>query len=177
MTEFKCKIQDLSRDYRTGESKVTLSTEDKGILRHIEKLNGKDLTCKISLFRKKRSLDANAYCWVLLDKLSEKINLPKEELYKGYIRNLGGNCECVCMITEAVKGIAAGWKHNGLGWIVDTAPSEKQGHTNVFFYCGSSTYDTKQMSRLLDLIIQDCNALGIETMTPEQISHLKESWK
>ena len=44
-------------------------------------------------------------------------------------------------------------------------------------YYGSSTFDTKQMSRLIDNIVQDCKAVGIETLTPQQLDALKEGWR
>ena len=47
---------------------------------------------------------------------------------------------------------------------------------NVTLYYGSSTYDTKQMSRLIDNIVQDCQAVGIETLTPDKLALLLEEW-
>ena len=43
-------------------------------------------------------------------------------------------------------------------------------------YYGSSTYDTRQMSQLIDNLVQDCKALDIETLTPEKLSLLMEEW-
>ena len=43
-------------------------------------------------------------------------------------------------------------------------------------YYGSSTYDSAQMSRLIDLVVQECQAQGIETKTPEELALLKEDW-
>ena len=42
---------------------------------------------------------------------------------------------------------------------------------------GSSTYDTLQMSRLIDAIAEDCREAGIETMTPQQLDALKSRWE
>ena len=61
------------------------------------------------------------------------------------------------------------WGHNGLGWIADTTESKLPGCTNVILYYGSSTYDKSQMARLIDNIVQDCKAVGIETATPAEI--------
>ena len=69
-----------------------------------------------------------------------------------------------------------GWEHNGIGWQAETMPSKLPGCTNVILYYGSSTYDTAQMSRLIDLIVQDCDALGIETKDPAEIDRLVEEW-
>lgn len=175
MDDFKCRITDLSRDYKTRQAKLTIAT-DSNIFKDAEALFDKDLTCHLVRFRKKRSLDANAYCWVLIDKLSEKLNISKEELYRGYIKNIGGNNTVVCVPDKAVGELIKGWQHNGLGWQTDTLPSKIEGCTNVILYYGSSTYDTEQMSRLIDMVIQDCEAVDISTMTPRELAMLKQGW-
>ena len=123
--------------------------------------------------RKRRSLDANAYLWVLLDHLSAALRTPKIELYRRLIPDIGGNCQVVCVQDKAVDKLRDGWEHNGLGWLTDTTPSKLEGCTNVILYYGSSTYDTAQMSRLIDMVISECKAQGIETMRPEELSRLE----
>ena len=68
------------------------------------------------------------------------------------------------------------WSKNGLGWITDTTRSKLEGYTNVIAYYGSSIYDTKEMSRFIELIIQECEQLHIETRSKEEIDSLLESW-
>lgn len=131
---------------------------------------------EVKKFRKKRSLDANAYFFVLASKLAEKIGLTKEEVYRECIRNIGGNSEIVCVKDEAVKKLRQGWEHNGLGWITETFPSKLTGCTNVQLYYGSSTYDSKQMSDLISVIVQECKQNNIETMTPSELALLVERW-
>ena len=127
--------------------------------------------------RKKRSLDANAYFWVLADKLATAQGLPgTTEIYHKYIKDIGGNREIVCVIEEAAEKLCRGWEHNGLGWLTETFPSKLDGCVNVILYYGSSTYDTAQMSRLIELIIQDCKTLDIETATPAELALLLERW-
>ena len=140
-------------------------------LRECEKLS-----IEVKKFRERRSLDANAYAWVLMDKLAEKLNESKENVYREFIKNIGGNSETVCVQDKAVERLCEGWSKNGIGWQTDTFPSKIEGCTNVILYYGSSTYDTAQMSRLLDLIIQDCKAQGIPTETPDEIARLKALW-
>lgn len=133
-------------------------------------------TAELKEQRKKRSLDANAYLWVLMDKLSVALRRPKVELYQRLIQDVGGVSETVCVQDKAVEKLRSGWEHNGLGWVTDTTPSKLEGCTNVILYYGSSTYDTKQMARLIDLVITECKEQGIETMTPEELARLKEDW-
>lgn len=127
--------------------------------------------------RERRSVDANAYCWVLLDKLAAVLGRPKTELYRTYVRDVGGNSETVCVVQSAAEKLRAGWEHNGLGWLTETVPSKLEGCVNLILYYGSSTYDTRQMARLIDLIAEDCRAQGIETKTPQELAGLVEAWE
>lgn len=142
----------------------------------LEKLEKTDINIDIKKFYKKRSLDANGYYWVLVDKLAPFVNLSKEEIYKQHIKNIGGNNDMVCVQNKGVENLCKGWSKNGIGWVTDTMPSKLEGCTNVVLYYGSSTYDTAQMRRLIDLAKQDCDAVGIETMTPAELEALVERW-
>lgn len=136
----------------------------------------KKYVVEVKQYRKGRSLDANAYCWKLINELAEKTGYKSDEIYKNAIRQIGGNNEVICLRSEAVNKLCKGWEHHGLGWQTETFDSKIDGCTNVMLYYGSSVYDTKQMSRLIDNIVQDCKAVGIETMTPAELQSLKESW-
>lgn len=138
---------------------------------------GKTYEVVVKPQRKKRSLDANAYAWVLIDRLAEKLGRTKTEIYREYIRDIGGVSETVCVLEKAAEKLIEGWEKNGIGWQAETVPSKIEGCTNVILYFGSSTYDTAQMSRLVDMIVQDCKAQGIETMTPFELDALKERWR
>lgn len=127
--------------------------------------------------REKRSLDANAYAWVLINKLAVEMRQPPIEVYRQSIRDVGGNCTPMCVQNKDVARFIKAWEGNGLGWPVDDlGHSQVPGCRNLMAYHGSSTYDTAQMSRLIDNLVQDCKALGIETLPPEKLSLLKEEW-
>lgn len=137
---------------------------------------GKTYDVTVKEHKDRRSKDANAYCWTLLDKLAMMLRRPKTELYRAYIKEIGGNSDTVCVVDKAVKTLRSGWERNGLGWQTDTMPSKIKGCTNVILYYGSSSFDTAQMSRLIDLIVEDCRAVGIETLPPHRLDALKEEW-
>lgn len=126
--------------------------------------------------KKRRSLDANAYCFCLIDKIAEAVCQPKSDIYRQAIKEIGGNNEIVCVQDKAVETLCRGWERNGLGWITETIPSKLPGCTNVVLYYGSSVYDRKTMSRLIDFVVQDAKALGIETLTPRELARLEEEW-
>lgn len=113
--------------------------------------------------KKKRSRSANNYFWEFLDKLAVKLNIGKEEIYRELIRDIGGVSTTICVQNKAVKSLIDGWEHNGIGWFAEKEESKLNGCTNVVLYYGSSTYDTEQMSRLIDRLIWECNMVGIDT--------------
>lgn len=177
--ELTGRLTNLSFSYQTGKPLLTFEIEEKQSALTIAEnlLNGGKLAIKISEFKKKRSLDANAYCFAMIDKLAEKLNLPKEEVYRNAIRKIGGVSDVVCIKNEAVETLCKNWSDHGLGWQTETFPSKIDGCTNVILYYGSSTYDARQMSSLITNIVEDCQALGIETKSPAELASLLGSWR
>ena len=170
------KLADVSIDYSTHKPKLTfLINNNITSLEEIENVELLDIEAK--KHREKRSLDANAYCWVLLGKLSEKMNIPASEIYRLEIKDIGVY-EVLPLKDEAVEKFIQAWSKNGIGWLCEIIDKSKlDGYTNLKAYYGSSTYDNKQMSRLIDSIVEDCKMQGIPTDTPEQIARYKEAWK
>ena len=143
----------------------------------VRKHKDKLYNLEVKEYRKKRSLDANAYAWVLIHKLAEAMRLTPEEVYLQQIPNVGNNYTPMCVREQDVERFKKSWQDNGIGWPVkDLGYSQVPGCRNLMAYHGSSTYDTDQMSRLIDNLVQDCKALDIETLSPEKLALLKEEW-
>lgn len=172
------KIAGANIDFRTNKPMLMLEVNEINDFRLlVDELNGcEKLSIEIKPYRARRSLDSNAYAWVLLDKLSAKLGIPKEELYREYIRNIGGVSETICVKDKAVEKLCEAWQGRGIGWQTDSFPSKLDACTNVILYYGSSTYDTAQMKRLLELIRQDCAEQGIEYATPDEIANMLSLW-
>ena len=157
---------------------VKPTREDMGkAMAIVRKMKPKAYDLTVKEHRKKRSLDANAYAWVLIGKLAEDRRLSPTEVYIEAIQNIGGNYEVIPIREEAVDKFTEVWKKQGLGWpCVDMGPSKIPGYKNLRAYYGSSTYDTRQMSLLIDALIQDCKALDIETLSEEKLAAMMEGW-
>lgn len=179
MFELTGRISNVSFDYFSGKPMVTLAlNEGKTARDMIDALKSHEkLALKIGKFKNKRSLDANAYCWTLIGKIAEKTGVPKDEVYRQAIKEIGGNYDVVCIKEEAADSLRSAWSRNGIGWQSDTMLSKLDGCTNVILYYGSSTYDVEQMSRLIENIVQDCKALGIETKPEAELNSLLEQWR
>lgn len=153
--------------------------EDLGLaMSFIRKMKKMQYTAILKEYRKKRSLDANAYAWVLIHRLADAMRITPVDVYLQEILGVGDNCTPMCVREKDVERFKRSWSSQGLGWPVeDLGPSQVPGCRNLMAYHGSSTYDTAQMSKLIDNIVSDCKALGIETLTPDKLELLKEGWR
>lgn len=161
---------------RNGRQRVTIELNGD-FAETYDALKDNVISVEVKKYRERRSLDANAYCWVLVDKIAREQGLAKADVYREAIRNIGGVSEVLCMQTKAVDLFRRVWERNGLGYQTEIMASKLPGCTNVIAYYGSSTYDSKQMSALIDCLVQDAQELGIETRTPEQLEQMKNDWK
>ena len=141
-----------------------------------ERVKDSDVDLKLSKIRGKRSLTANAYFWTLLDRLATETRIPAKDLYFDYLKSVGGNLEVYCGKPEAIDRLCSLWEQSGTtgwGWPYVRSPSKLPGCEVVRLYYGSSTFDRDTMARLIDHLVQDCKACGIETMSAEEIKSLE----
>lgn len=134
-------------------------------------LDGYTLTLKK---KRRRSLNANSYLWVLCTKIAEKIRATKEDVYKKAVREVGVYTEGV-FAHKDVEGIVNVWEKNGIGWFAEKYHSTSSVAV-MRLYKGSSIYDKEEMRYLIDYIVDEAHYLGIETMTPDEIERLKSLW-
>lgn len=137
--------------------------------------DGKKYVAELKAVQQKRSLNANSYLWVLLDKIAQVIHSSKEELYLSYIKRYGVFRDFNLPEDEA-KTLRAAWEKMGIGWQTELVDYDED-NVIIRVYYGVSRYTTQQMSRLIDMVVEDAKELGIETMTPQELSRLKEGWK
>lgn len=135
----------------------------------------KDKTFEVKEHKVKRTLNANAYCWVLLSKIADVVKSTKEEVYREYIKNKGV-FRLITMNKDAVDTFIKVWQERGLGWCCDTSESKFEGMIDVIAYYGTSSYNTKQMAHFIDYVVEEAKALDIETLTPNEIERLKSLW-
>ena len=129
----------------------------------------------LKIHRQKRSNDANAYMWQLADKIASEVGITKEEVYRSHIKEVGVFTD-IQIQTSALQSFIDGWEHNGIGWFVDII-QKCDMVTRVRVYYGSSSYDSKQMARLIENIVQEAKQLNIETLTPDELERMVSAWK
>lgn len=171
----KGRLRDLTYSRNNSQIlEVEITDDDIGYL--FDEYSGKEIELSISLPKTRRSKDANAYAWVLLGKLALKLRQPKELVYRDLIRRIGGNYEVLEMNSEAVSKFREIWSAKGSGWVCEVL-DQTEYRTEVAAYYGSSVYDTRQMSALIDEIITECRLNGIETITPKEKEELLAAWE
>ena len=135
-------------------------------------------TVDIKQYRERRSLDANAYFWVLAGKLSAVLQIQPDDVYKQYIPHVGGNYEIIPVREDRIEHWDRIWCSGHLGRCTDDlGPCRNtKGYHNIRSYFSSSDYDTAQMSRLINLVVQDCKDQGIETLPPHELDRMIGAW-
>lgn len=136
----------------------------------------KQYTVTVKEKKERRSLDANALAWVLMDKLAEKLRMEKTDIYRQYIKEIGGVSEVVCVLEKAADKLCEAWESKGIGWQTERMKSKLGRCVNVVLYYGSSVYDKSQMSRLIDMIVQDCKENDIETYDKAELDRMLNAW-
>ena len=146
----------------------------------VSEMKPRKYTVEIKEHRNRRSLDANAYAWTLIGQLAAKLSvdgaiITPEQVYREAIRDVGDNYVVFPVRDDALERWQQIWTGKGLGWVCEVIGKSKiEGYTNTRCFYGSSVYDTAQMSRLISIIVEECKAAGVETMTPAELASLLE---
>lgn len=175
------RLADISLDFKTQKGKlaILIDTKRTETLELLEKLKDKKLDIEIKQHREKRSGNANRYFWELLGEICELKGLNPLEDYKRRVKELGifriSRVEAKDYLTYKKT-----WEHWGEAWFCEIADTEYLGDREfkvLHLYYGSSSFNTKQMSRLIDGLIQDCKAIGIETKPQKEIDSMLKEWE
>lgn len=167
------RLLTVQRDWKTDKLNMTFEveeqpTEEINLISMCEKLS-----IEVKKFRKKRSLDANAYCWVLMSKIADVIGSSKEDVYEDMLQKYGyfykddeGYITITVKAEVDMSKITGHWKfYKGNGKF-----------SSYLMIKGSSEYDSAEMAKFIDQIVCEAKELGIETATPNEIARMKALW-
>lgn len=141
-------------------------------------LKDADVDVEIKKHNPKRSKDANAMCWAMCHDIGKALRppLPKEEVYRRAIREVG-EYEPLPIREDAVETFQRRWAAKGTGWFAEVIDDSKlPGYKLVFAYYGSSTYDTAEMSRLIDYLVEDARNMGIPIPASKEQEEALKAW-
>lgn len=166
----------ISKKVTELEIQISVSLQDGAEAeRFCEQITEGNYNLSASKHHQKRSLNANSYMWVLCEKIAQKLSISKIDVYKQAIREVGVFHD-IAVIDRDLDDVKRVWESNGIGWFTESFDSRLKGCVRLRCYHGSSLYDTKQMSRLIDYIVENAHILGIETETEENIRLMMEHW-
>lgn len=155
----KGRIRDMGRGF-DGSLTVTLSLPPQ----HAESIHAlmrDEISVEIKKWREHRSLSANALLWAVCEELAQALKISKIEVYRKAIKDVGVY-QPLPIRDDAVDAFCRNWESGGIGWLAEkTDKSKTPGYTLVFAYFGSSTYDSKEFSRLVDCLIDEAEQIGI----------------
>lgn len=129
---------------------------------------------KIEEYHEKRSLDANAYFYVLQNKLAEKIKMNNKKLHKILLKNYGEVYQILISAKIKKEELKKAFDYFD---IIDTIIKNGKKFNVVNIYMPSHKMDTKQMARLIDGLVMECKQQDIETLPPEELERVKREWK
>jgi len=171
----KCKLENISIDYKTKNAIVSFTLDNKNDLKLIEEFKDIDLDITIKKYSKKRSLNSNSYLWILCQKLADKLEITDLEVYKEHIKELNIYKQFTLEEEEA-KTFKTAWEMLGIGWICEQIDITEDNKVILKAYYGSSTYSRSQMSKLINNIVEDCKLQNIETLTPAELEKMNSRW-
>lgn len=166
------KIADVNIDFVSGKPKLTLAINERNdFMQGYDELKDcEKLSIEIKPYRPKRSLNANAYAWKLIGDIADVLRANKEDIYFLMLQRYGQSAmisvEAPIPISQYVK------------YCIEAGESALNGklfkHYKV--YKGSSEFDTREMSILIDGIVSEAKGLGIQTEPPHKLAEMKSLW-
>lgn len=163
------RLVSLAPTFEKG--KQLLTVEINGDFREaFDNLRDKKILIDIKRYHPRRSLNANAYAWVLINKIADAIGATEDEIYLECLKDYG---------QSQLVPVAPGVDVSGyFRYYSEAGESSLNGKPCVWYrvHKGSSQFDQKEMAAFIDGIVSEAKALGIPTETPAEIERMKERW-
>ena len=176
MIDMECtgNITNITTDWQTGKFNVTFSLNESSSINEIAKLKDcEKVAIKMTKHRNRRSLDSNAYAWVLMQKIAEAINSDRWSVYLDMLQKYSRDFTFVICKENAIDKLKELYRTCiDLG---EVNVNGTEGHQMQVFF-GSSTFDSKSMSVFIDGIVSECKELGIETLPPDMLASMNAEW-
>lgn len=166
------KLKSVSKNWISRKWEVTFEINED-ITASIDKIRDKLLNLTAKIHREKRSLDANAYAWVLMQKIAEAIHTDKWSVYLMMLERYSPVFTHIIVRPEAVERVKGEWRT-----VKVLGPIQVNGSSVIQLQCyfGSSTFDSKEMASFIDGIVSECKEMGIETLPPDEIERMRREW-
>ena len=158
-------------DIALGKWLITFETDESPDV--FDKTRDKDLNLEIKQHRNHRSKDANALLWECIGRLAVALRADKWDIYLLMLKRYG-QYTYIVVPPNAVEMVARQWRECEV--VGDININGRDG-VQMLCYYGSSTYDTKQFSVLLDGVISEMKEIGLTAPTSEDMRRSIEEWE
>ena len=166
------RIVGANIDFRTNKPTISFEVNERSDFEAlVDEMRDKDkLSIEVKQYRQHRSLNANAYAWLLIGKIADIVRAGKDEIYLKLLKRYGQS-ELISVLSHVPIG-------NYIKYYEEAGESKLNGKmfTHYRVYKGSSEFDTREMSIFIDGVVSEAKELGIQTETPNQIAEMKSRW-
>lgn len=172
--EFTGQIQNVSRDWQSGQYQITFTVNEAGAINEVNNIKDCEKLCiRAVKFRNKRSLDANGLLWVCLGQIAEVLRTDKWDVYLQMLKRYG-KYTYICVKPNVVDAVKAQWRECEV--VGETTINGKEA-VQMLCYFGSSTYNTKEFSVLLEGVISEMREMGLQTPASQEMERALKQWQ
>lgn len=174
--KFTGKIQNVSKDWMTNQYQITFTVNEPSAIKGIDSI--KDCEClsiNAEKYRNSRSNNANRLLWDCLGKIAMAHTPPidKWDVYLDMLKHYG-KYTYLCVKPNVVDAMKAQWRESE---VIGELEINGQKAVQMLCYFGSSTYDTKEFSKLLDGVISEMENMGLQPPASQEMQKALEQWE
>lgn len=172
--DFTGTLKDVSMDWKTEKYSITFTCNENSAIRELENIQGcEKLSIKAVKYRKHRSLDANRMLWACLGEIAVALRTDKWRVYLQMLKRYG-KYTYICVKPSAVDAMKAQWRESE---VIGEVSINGQEAVQMLCYFGSSTYNTKEFSALLDGVVSEMKEMGLDTPMSQDMKRALEEWE
>lgn len=160
------KIVNLDLDYITHKPKLTIQLNNQELIGYDEVKDLEELDIFIEKPKKKRSKSQNAYAWELITQLGNLLCKSKEDIYYQMLKDYGQSELFSVLSSVNPQGYFKYYEIIGNGIV------NNKEFTHYKVFKGSSEFNTVEMKIFIDGIVQECENVGIPTLTEKEIAKM-----
>lgn len=172
MIESKARLVDITKDWKSGKFRLTFELE-QFLPNMVDAIKDVCLRLSVKKWKEKRSLDANAYYWVINSQMARALDTTPEELHEALLQRYGlldsddgGHISITVRARVDMSRIDGHWRLYKLS---------RDGKWKSYLRIrGTSEYDSAEMAYFLERVIEEAEELGIQTETPDKAAQWKQ---
>lgn len=172
--EFTGKVEGVVKNWSTNQYQITFSVNEESAIEQIDNIMKCDkLSIKATKYRQKRSLDANGLLWLCLGRIASDLRTDKWDVYLEMLKRYG-QYTYIVVKEKVVEQVKQQWRECE---VVGEIEVNGQKAIQMLCYFGSSTYNSKEFSVLLDGVISEMQEMGLETPTSSELKRVMEQYE